>query len=115
MTGSSSTKARLSIIEQIKDLGENDFFLLFRIDSFTPVLNVLSDVFNGTDNFVRASPENKLAATKEVSEMSLPRGTADFTKGLKTAYDILSVSKYSVYNFLCEKISSSIVWNLMEV
>ena len=86
MTGSSSTRARLSSIELISDLNANDYFLVYIIRDMQTV-----GVSNGNE-FLRASPENNLEIIKLMSELGGPKGKADFTHALDMSYSLLKVS-----------------------
>ena len=85
MTGLSSTLAILSTIELISNLAENDFFLVIRVPE------TVSDSDECFQDFMRASPENKIIMINFVSSMDRPRGIADFQSALETAFDKIEV------------------------
>ena len=89
MTGSSSTRARLSSIELISNLNANDYLLVYLIRDMKTV--GVSPYGNGNE-FLRASPENKLEIIKLMSELGGPKGKADFTHALDMSYSLLKVS-----------------------
>ena len=90
MTGTSSTIARLSTIELIVDMAENDFFIAYRVSGDT--VNALNPYEDNSNTFLRASRENKLAIAKLISDMGIPMGKADFTDALNAGYEKLMVS-----------------------
>ncbi len=94
MTGTSSTRARLSAIELLLDLGENDFFIVYRVSSSS--MEILNPYNDNSDKFLQALPENKLALAKLISDMSIPNGKADFTDALNDGYTHLMVC-YRMY------------------
>lgn len=96
MFGLPSDVARLSAIQLLNSLTNNDFFHVLRVDD---AVTSFGGCFTGR---TRASAENKLAMTSIISRTNNSYGVADFGAALDRAHDELMVGDH-----FFESISSS--------